>query len=62
MRSVILVHGAGSGPSVFAGWEAAYSDRLKVKASREHPCEWWMTGGRASTTVRALQEFPLGFR
>jgi hypothetical protein len=40
-----------------AGWEAAYSNRLKVKASREHPCEWWMTGGRASTTVRALREF-----
>jgi hypothetical protein len=40
-----------------AGWEAAYSDKLKVKASREHPCEWWMTGGRASITVRALREF-----
>jgi hypothetical protein len=24
MRSVILVHGAGSGPWVFAGWEAAF--------------------------------------
>ena len=40
-----------------AQWEAAYHDRLKVKASRDHPIEWWMTGGRAGMTVRALEQF-----
>jgi phage terminase large subunit-like protein len=28
-----------------------------VKSSREHPIEWWMTGGRSSYTVRALARF-----
>lgn len=40
-----------------ARWEAKYAKRLKVKASREHPIEWWMTGGRATAIVRALEEF-----
>lgn len=40
-----------------AGWEAAYSKRLKVKATREHPIEWWMTGGRSGLIVRALEQF-----
>lgn len=43
--------------SYVAGWEAAYGARLKVKASREHPCEWWMTGGRSTLIVRALEQF-----
>lgn len=38
-------------------WEAEYNDRLKVKVTASHPCEWWMTGGRATATVRALEEF-----
>lgn len=38
-------------------WEAAYASRLRVKASRDHPMEWWMTGGRSSQTVRALEQF-----
>lgn len=37
--------------------EAKYGGRLKVKASRDHPCHWWMTGGRATQTVRVLDEF-----
>lgn len=43
--------------SYIAKWEAAYGSRLKVKASREHPIEWWMTGGRSMSTVRALEQF-----
>lgn len=40
-----------------AGWEARYHQRLKVKASRDHPCEFWMTGGRSGIVVRALEQF-----
>jgi hypothetical protein len=40
-----------------ASWEATYGSRLKVKARRDHPIEWWMTGGRAAQIVRALDEF-----
>lgn len=40
-----------------ARWEAKYSAKLKVKASREHPIEWWFTGGRAHLIVQAVREF-----
>jgi hypothetical protein len=40
-----------------AAWEAAYSRVLKVKATRDHPIEWWMTGGRSGAVVRALEQF-----
>ncbi|MEU0078550.1 hypothetical protein ABZY58_11690 [Micromonospora tulbaghiae] len=40
-----------------ADWEAKYGGRLKVKSTREHPIEWWMTGGRSRQIVQALQEF-----
>jgi hypothetical protein len=40
-----------------ADWEARWGAQLVAKATREHPCEWWMTGGRATTTVRALEQF-----
>jgi hypothetical protein len=40
-----------------AAWEAAYGKRLKVKATQNNPIEWWMTGGRATSTVRALEQF-----
>jgi hypothetical protein len=43
--------------SYVAGWEARYAPKLKVRASREHPCEWWMTGGRSTAVVRALEQF-----
>lgn len=39
-----------------AAWEAKHGGRLKVKASREHPLEWWMTGGRSGLIVRALEQ------
>jgi hypothetical protein len=40
-----------------ADWEAAYGPRLKVQATRNHPIEWWMTGGRSTLIVRALEKF-----
>jgi hypothetical protein len=38
-------------------WEATYGPRLKVKSTRDHPIQWWMTGGRATATVAALKRF-----
>ncbi|CAL9592793.1 hypothetical protein SUDANB1_05259 [Streptomyces sp. enrichment culture] len=40
-----------------ADWEAAYGPRLQVQATRNHPIEWWMTGGRSTLIVRALEKF-----
>jgi hypothetical protein len=40
-----------------SGWEAKYRRMLKVKATERHPCEWWMTGGRAGMIARALEVF-----
>lgn len=40
-----------------AAWEAKYHKRLKVKATQQHPCHWWMTGGRSVLIVRALLQF-----
>lgn len=42
---------------VIADWEAKYGSRLKVKATRSNPIEWWMTGGRASLITRMLEAF-----
>ncbi|WP_330172958.1 terminase [Streptomyces sp. NBC_01498] len=43
--------------SHIAKWEADHGRRLKLKASTQHPIEWWMTGGRANHIVRALEKF-----
>jgi len=43
--------------SHIAALEARYGKQLKVKSSSAHPIEWWMTGGRSSLTVRALEQF-----
>lgn len=43
--------------SYVADWEAKWHRRLKVKATRDHPVEWWMTGGRVTQVVRALDQF-----
>ncbi|MGC4886683.1 hypothetical protein [Micromonospora sp. DT227] len=40
-----------------AAWEAEFGAKLRVKATQQHPIEWWMTGGRATQIVRALEEF-----
>jgi hypothetical protein len=41
--------------SYIAGWEGEFAQRLRVKATRDHPIEWWMTGGRAGMIVRATE-------
>lgn len=41
--------------SFVGSWEGAFSGRLRVKASRDHPVEWWMTGGRSGLIVRATE-------
>lgn len=38
-------------------WEAKYIRRLKVRSSQSDPIKWWMTGGRAAMTTRALEQF-----
>lgn len=43
--------------SHIAALEAKHGRRLKVKASVQHPIEWWMTGGRSNLIVRALEKF-----
>lgn len=44
-------------------WEAKFSSRLmrtpdgkQVTASRDHPFEWWMTGGRSGLIQRAIEQ------
>lgn len=36
-------------------WEAKYGQRIPVKASRNHPFEWWMGGGRATAVEKAIE-------
>lgn len=43
--------------SYVAKWEADFGGVLQVKSTRDHPMEWWMTGGRAAKTVQALDQF-----
>ncbi len=43
--------------SYVARWEADFGTKLKVKASREHPIAWAMSGGRAQHIVGALARF-----
>ena len=38
-------------------WEARFGGKVKVKASANHPFEWWMTGGRSHLNQRALEAF-----
>lgn len=43
--------------SFVAAWEADLGGKLKLKATREHPITWWMTGGRSTLIVRATAAF-----
>lgn len=36
-------------------WEAKYGARIVVKVRRDHPFEWWMTGGRATLVQLAVE-------
>lgn len=40
--------------SYVADWEATYGRRLVVKASRQHPIEFWMVDAKAAPAVEAL--------
>lgn len=40
-----------------ADWEAQWGSQLLVKATNNHPIEWWMSGGRSVLIVRALDKF-----
>lgn len=37
-------------------WEARFGSQVKVKARRDHPFEWWMTGGRATAVQQAIEQ------
>lgn len=41
---------------ILAEWEAAYGARLKIRASRQNPIEWWFSG-RRSIVTQALDAF-----
>jgi phage terminase large subunit-like protein len=43
--------------SYIATWESEFGKKLKVKASQNHPIEWWMSGNRAYLVVRAVEQF-----
>lgn len=36
-------------------WEGKWGRAVKAPASRNHPFEWWMTGGRASIVEQAVE-------
>jgi hypothetical protein len=38
-------------------WERDFGPRLKIKATREHPIQWWMTGNRNRVVIAALKNF-----
>ena len=38
-------------------WEATYGARATVKVSKDHPFEWWMSGGRTGLIQRAVEQF-----
>jgi phage terminase large subunit-like protein len=42
--------------SFIAQWEAQYGKKLLV-GRRDHPIEWWMTGGRQQQVAQAIAQF-----
>lgn len=43
-------------------WEALYAGRALISTGRNHPFEWWMTGGRSSLVERAVEQFESAVR
>lgn len=37
-------------------WEAKWGQKVEIKATANHPFEWWMTGGRSALVERAIQQ------
>jgi hypothetical protein len=42
--------------SYVADWEAKFARRLKI-GRKDHPIQWWMTGGRGAAVAQALKQF-----
>lgn len=40
-----------------AAWEAEFGPQLRVRSSKQHPIEYWMTGTRKFNTVKALEAY-----
>ena len=38
-------------------WEATWGGSVSVRVSKDHPFEWWMTGGRTGLVQRAVEQF-----
>jgi hypothetical protein len=38
-------------------WEKRWGDKVEIKATANHPFEWWMTGGRSGLVERAIEQF-----
>jgi len=45
-----------------AAWEAEFGRRLLVRATQAHPVEWWMTGGRTTQIVKAVDALATAIR
>ena len=43
--------------STVNAWEAMYGARVQVQVTKDHPFEWWMTGGRTGLIQRAVESF-----
>lgn len=37
-------------------WEKKWSHKVEIKATANHPFEWWMTGGRSGLVERAIEQ------
>jgi hypothetical protein len=37
-------------------WEKRWGDKVEIKATANHPFEWWMTGGRSGLVERAIEQ------
>jgi hypothetical protein len=37
-------------------WEARWGSQVEIRARREHPFEWWMTGGRSALVQQAVEQ------
>lgn len=43
-------------------WEAKFATKTALQGRRDHPFEWWMTGGRASLVERAVEQLESAVR
>lgn len=43
--------------STVNAWEAKYGSKVKVHVKKDHPFEWWFTGGRTIINEQAILDF-----